>query len=159
MRSSSHPCHRSGESDHSETVNTQCNRGDCQKILYVVGIGPGSLDHLTRRAVEVLQTVDAVAGYTTYIDLIRPLIEDKHIISTPMTKEVERVQAAIDTVQNGHSCAIVSSGDPGIYAMAGLAFEICKENRLRCYSRRTPKSWRHGIGSHGSARTKPSCTC
>jgi precorrin-3B C17-methyltransferase len=75
--------------------------------------------------------VDTVAGYTTYIDLIQPLIQDKHIISTPMMKEVERVQAAIDTARNGRSCALVSSGDPGIYAMAGLVFELCRQQDIR----------------------------
>ena len=67
-----------------------------------------------------------VAGYSTYIDLIRPLIEGKEIISTGMTKEVARVEGAIEQARAGKSCAIVSSGDPGIYAMAGLVFETCK---------------------------------
>lgn len=74
--------------------------------------------------------MDTVAGYTTYIDLIQPLIQDKHIISTPMMKEVERVQAAIDTALSGRSCALVSSGDPGIYAMAGLVFELCRQKDI-----------------------------
>lgn len=47
-----------------------------------------------------------------------------------MTKEVDRVQAAIETALQGKPCAIVSSGDPGIYAMAGLVFEMCKVNRI-----------------------------
>jgi precorrin-3B C17-methyltransferase len=81
---------------------------------------------LTKRAVDVLGTVDVVAGYRTYIDLIRPLIEGKFIISTGMTQEVERVAAAIEQARSAKSCAIVSSGDPGIYAMAGLVFETCK---------------------------------
>jgi len=98
--------------------------------LYIVGIGPGSLAHLTHRATDVLTEVEAVAGYTTYIDLIRPLVEGKQIVSTPMTREVERVQAAVEIAQSGRSCALVSSGDPGIYAMAGLVFEICKKNRI-----------------------------
>jgi precorrin-3B C17-methyltransferase len=96
----------------------------------VIGIGPGSPEYLSKRAYDILKTVDAVAGYTTYIDLIRPLIKDKYIISTPMTGEIERVQEAIDIVLSGKSCAIVSSGDPGIYAMAGLAFEICKMKKI-----------------------------
>jgi precorrin-3B C17-methyltransferase / cobalt-factor III methyltransferase len=79
-----------------------------------------------------------VAGYTTYIDLIRPLIEGKQIVSTPMTREVERVQAAVEIAQSGRSCAIVSSGDPGIYAMAGLVFEICKKNRIPIKPLSTP---------------------
>jgi precorrin-3B C17-methyltransferase len=70
--------------------------------------------------------VEVVAGYNTYIDLIRPLIDGKEIISTAMTKEVVRVEAAIQKAREGKSCAIVSSGDPGIYAMAGLVFETCQ---------------------------------
>jgi precorrin-3B C17-methyltransferase len=67
-----------------------------------------------------------VAGYSTYIELIRPMIEGKIIISTGMTQEVKRVEAAIEHALNARSCAIISSGDPGIYAMAGLVFETCK---------------------------------
>lgn len=85
---------------------------------------------MSRRAIDVLAAVEAVAGYTTYIDLIRPLIHDKQIISTAMTKEVDRVAAAIDIALSGRSCAIVSSGDPGIYAMAGLTFEMCREKNI-----------------------------
>lgn len=48
-----------------------------------------------------------------------------------MKKEKERVLTAIKTVLNGNSCALVSSGDPGIYAMAGLVYEICKENDIK----------------------------
>ena len=70
--------------------------------------------------------MDVVAGYSTYIELIRPMIEDKTIISTGMTQEVKRVEAAIEQALNANSCAIISSGDPGIYAMAGLVFETCK---------------------------------
>jgi precorrin-3B C17-methyltransferase len=79
----------------------------------------------------VLRNADTVAGYTTYIDLIRPLIPDTPVISTGMTQEVKRVDAAIEAALEGRSCAIVSSGDPGIYAMAGLVFEICKAKQIR----------------------------
>ena len=48
-----------------------------------------------------------------------------------MTKEIKRVEKAIDVALSGRSCAIVSSGDPGIYAMAGLAFEICKKKNIK----------------------------
>ena len=74
--------------------------------------------------------MDVVTGYSTYIELIRPMIEGKSIISTGMTQEVKRVEAAIEQALNARSCAIVSSGDPGIYAMAGLAFETCKLKRI-----------------------------
>ncbi|RZB29599.1 MAG: precorrin-3B C17-methyltransferase [Desulfobacteraceae bacterium Eth-SRB1] len=85
---------------------------------------------MSKRAKDVLESVDTVAGYTTYIELIHPLIKDKNIISTAMTQEVKRVKAAIDVALTGRSCAIVSSGDPGIYAMAGLVFEICRKENI-----------------------------
>ncbi len=101
-----------------------------ENTLYIVGIGPGNTEHLSKRAADVLQSVHTIAGYTTYIDLIRPLIADKNVISTGMMKEVDRVEAAIDAALSGKSCAIVSSGDPGIYAMAGLAFELCQKRNI-----------------------------
>ena len=89
---------------------------------------------MSRRAHEVLSAVDTVAGYNTYIDLLGPLIVGKQIIRTAMTREVERVAAAIDAALQGKSCALVSSGDPGIYAMAGLAFEMCRERQIEVCS-------------------------
>ena len=85
---------------------------------------------MSGRAVDVLRSVSAVAGYTTYMDLIKPLVAGKKLVSTTMKKEVDRVKAAIDLAIKGESCAIVSSGDPGIYAMAGLAFEICQKQGI-----------------------------
>ena len=78
----------------------------------------------------MLKSVSTVAGYKTYIDLIGPLIEGKQIIRTGMTQEVQRVEAAIEAACKGNSCALISSGDPGIYAMAGLAFEICQAKKI-----------------------------
>ena len=78
----------------------------------------------------MLAASDTIVGYTTYIDLIRPLIEDKQVISTGMTREVDRVEAAIDAALQGSTTAVVSSGDAGIYAMAGLILEICQKRGL-----------------------------
>ena len=78
----------------------------------------------------MLKSVSTVAGYKTYIDLIYPLIEGKQIIRTGMTQEVQRVEAAIEAACKGNSCALISSGDPGIYAMAGLVFEICQAKNI-----------------------------
>ncbi len=85
---------------------------------------------MSSRALDVIEDVEVIAGYTTYVDLIRELIEGKKIITTAMKKEVDRIQAAIETALSGSRCAIVSSGDPGIYAMAGLVFEICKKKNI-----------------------------
>jgi len=74
--------------------------------------------------------VDTVVGYTTYIDLIRPLIADKRVVTTGMMKEVDRVDAALTAAMGGRPAAIVSSGDPGIYAMAGLVLEMCRDRNI-----------------------------
>jgi len=78
----------------------------------------------------VLAAADTIVGYTTYIDLIRPLIAGKQVISTGMTREVDRVEAAINAALQGSTTAVVSSGDAGIYAMAGLILEICQKRGL-----------------------------
>ncbi|MCP4689068.1 MAG: precorrin-3B C(17)-methyltransferase, partial [Desulfobacterales bacterium] len=126
MRSSGNTGGEKRGADHDQAQDAKRDRGHRPKKLYIVGIGPGDPDHLSKRALDILKSVDAVVGYTTYIDLIRPLVSDKKIVSTGMMKEVERVEAALDIALGGKTCAIVSSGDPGIYAMAGLAFEMCK---------------------------------
>jgi precorrin-3B C17-methyltransferase len=98
--------------------------------LYIVGIGPGGLDHLSHRAREALTAAETVVGYTTYIDLIRPLLAGKTVVSTGMTREVQRVEQAIDIALAGTDCAMVSSGDAGIYAMAGLVLEMCRSREI-----------------------------
>ncbi|WP_291466523.1 precorrin-3B C(17)-methyltransferase, partial [Desulfobacula sp.] len=96
-----------------------------------IGTGPGDISYMSRRAIEIIKQVDCIAGYTTYIDLISDLVKDKQIISTGMMREVERVEKAIETAMSGKSCALVSGGDPGIYAMAGLVFEICRQREIK----------------------------
>ncbi|MBT3175530.1 MAG: precorrin-3B C(17)-methyltransferase [Desulfobacula sp.] len=110
-------------------------------MLYVIGTGPGDSSYMSQRAIEIIKKVDCVAGYTTYIDLIADLIQDKEIISTGMMKEVERVEKAIEQALSGKSCALVSGGDPGIYAMAGLVFEICKQRNIKLMRVQDKKSF------------------
>ncbi len=99
--------------------------------LYIVGTGPGNASHMSGRAKEVIASADYIAGYTTYIDLIKELVIDKNIISTGMMKEIDRVEQAIDKALSGASCALISGGDPGIYAMAGLVFELCEKRGIK----------------------------
>lgn len=94
--------------------------------LYVIGIGPGVEDQMTLRAVRALEQCDCVAGYSLYLNLIRSLIQGKEQIQTGMTREVDRCTAARDMALAGHAVAVISSGDAGIYGMAGLMFELCQ---------------------------------
>ena len=92
--------------------------------LYVVGIGPGTADDMTLRALHILEKVDVIAGDGTYVELVKPLFPDKQYLETPMRREVERCRLAIDTALSGKSVAMISSGDAGVYGMAGLICEL-----------------------------------
>jgi len=100
------------------------NSGNSAGKLYVVGIGPGGPEDRTRQAEKAITESNVVAGYKMYLDLIKDLTEGKEIISSGMTREVERCRAALESAAQGNVVALVSSGDAGIYGMAGLALEL-----------------------------------
>ena len=96
--------------------------------LYIVGVGPGHHDHMTFRAKRVIEERDTIVGYETYVNLVEDLIDGKDIHRYAMTQEVERAHQCIDLAKEGKIVSLVSSGDPGIYGMAGLIFEILAES-------------------------------
>jgi len=115
--------------------------------LYIVGTGPGSIEHITPYARKAIRNSDVIVGYGTYLELIKELIKDKEILSTGMTQETERCKKAVELALNGKTVSVISGGDPGIYAMAGLVFEILKSQESGAGSRepgekdlRTPNS-------------------
>ena len=95
--------------------------------LYIVGVGPGHHDHMTFRAKEVISESDTIVGYETYVNLVQDLIEGKTVHRYAMTQEVERAHQCIDLAKSGKIVSLVSSGDPGIYGMAGLIYETLAE--------------------------------
>ena len=95
--------------------------------LYVVGLGPGGADDMTVRAHKTLRSCDLIVGYTVYIDLLKDEFPDIEMRTTPMRKEVERCQMALDEAATGKNVAMVCSGDAGIYGMAGLIYELSPE--------------------------------
>jgi precorrin-3B C17-methyltransferase len=99
---------------------------EARGILYVVGIGPGAGDHATPAALAAIGDAEVIVGYTTYIKLVRSLIGGKEVIRTGMTEEIDRARAAVDRARRGAKVALVSSGDAGIYGMAGLVFEVLR---------------------------------
>jgi len=92
--------------------------------LFAVGLGPGSSSYLTPMAMVAMSHSDAVVGYDAYIALIANMIEGKEIVSTGMGRERERCEKAIALAKEGKTVSIVSSGDAGIYGMAGLVLEL-----------------------------------
>ena len=95
--------------------------------LTVVGIGPGGPEHMTAKAREALAAADVIAGYGVYADLVKPLYPEKEYLITPMRKEADRCRMAIDAAMGGKTVAMISSGDAGVYGMAGLVLELSRE--------------------------------
>ncbi len=95
--------------------------------LHVVGFGPGGKEHMTFKAAEAIQNADVVTGYTTYVNLMKPIFPDKVYKATGMMKEVERCRMAIEDAMTGMDVAMISSGDSGIYGMAGIIYELADD--------------------------------
>ena len=92
----------------------------------MVGIGPGNLENMSIRAVEVIKSSDCIIGYKTYINLIKDLVEGKEVINSGMRAEIDRASLAIEKAEAGKVVSVISSGDPGVYGMAGLVLEVAK---------------------------------
>ncbi len=96
--------------------------------IYVVGIGPGSLDHMTPYAKAAIEKSDVVVGYTVYVELVREMTRGKEVLSTPMKKEVDRCKIALDAALENKTVAFVCSGDAGVYGMAGIMIQVAKDH-------------------------------
>ena len=103
-----------------QTSNTNTSSGK----ISLVGIGPGSLQHMTERARAAIAEADTVIGYVTYIKLVADLLEGKEVIRKSMTEELDRAIEALERAREGKKVALISSGDAGIYGMAGPTFEV-----------------------------------
>ena len=110
-------------------------RNDPKGHLFVVGIGPGNPEGMTGQAAAALENSDTIIGYSVYNDLVKPYYPDKRYLTTPMTGEEARCKMAIEEVKAGHTVALICSGDPGVYGMAGLVLELAgneKEDDRSC---------------------------
>ena len=92
--------------------------------IMLVGLGPGSHDYLTARARAAIAEADTVIGYATYIRLVADLLDGKEVIKKAMTEELDRAIEALERARQGKKVALISSGDAGVYGMAGPTFEV-----------------------------------
>ena len=92
--------------------------------ITVIGIGPGSLMDMTPRARKAIEDAQVVAGYHTYIKLVESLLDGKEVIGTGMMQEIDRCRMAVEKAAAGQETVVVSSGDAGVYGMAGLVLEL-----------------------------------
>ena len=85
---------------------------------------------MTPAAGQALAAAEVIVGYQIYLDLIPEFLAGKEVIASQMMKEVDRCRKALDLTAEGRIVALVSGGDPGIYAMAGLVFEMAREQNV-----------------------------
>ncbi len=97
------------------------------KRLYVIGMGPGSMEQMTPQAKKALEESQVLCGYTTYMELAKGWTEGKEVLTTPMTKELERCRMALEQAEQGKTTAMICSGDAGVYGMAGPILQLAEE--------------------------------
>ena len=96
-------------------------------MIYVIGIGPGGIDQMTPRALEAMKSCSLIAGYEKYVDLVKDYFPDKSFYSSGMKSERERCEYVLDFAQKfKKDAALISSGDAGVYGMAGLMLEAAQ---------------------------------
>lgn len=97
------------------------------KQLHVIGMGPGGADQLTPQARRALESSQVLCGYTTYLELAKEFQAGREVLSTPMTRELERCRLALERADAGKTTALICSGDAGVYGMAGPVLQLWEE--------------------------------
>lgn len=92
--------------------------------ITLVGLGPGNVEHMSGRARAAIAEADTIIGYVTYIRLVADLVEGKEVVKKSMTEELDRAIEALERARQGKKVALISSGDAGVYGMAGPTFEV-----------------------------------
>lgn len=87
---------------------------------------------MTFDAAAAMKDSDVIIGYKTYLDLIPEFLEGKEVVSSQMMKEVDRSREALKLAEEGKTVSLVSGGDPGIYAMAGLVLQLAQKTECKC---------------------------
>jgi len=92
--------------------------------IYVIGIGPGNKENMTFRAYNSMKKSDVIIGHKTYVSLVEKMFENKIFIKSFMKKEIERCEETLRLAREGQIVSLISSGDAGVYGMAGIMLEI-----------------------------------
>ena len=95
--------------------------------LFIIGTGPGKQDWLTPEAKDLIDISTDLIGYKLYLDLLGKATSGKTLHKYSLGEEKDRVIKALNTASEGKTVGLISSGDPGIYAMASLVFDCLKE--------------------------------
>lgn len=98
--------------------------------IYIIGAGPGDPKNRTLRMLEAMKESDVVVAYTTYAELVKDLLDGKEVITARMKEELLRAKVAIKKALEGHTVAVISSGDPQVYGMASPTLEMMCANNI-----------------------------
>lgn len=107
--------------------NVSFEKGKEKGRLSIVGIGPGDQAHLTLAARTKLIEADEIYGYHYYLELVKPYVSKQRLFPTDNRQEIARAETALHSALNGHRVVIVSSGDPGVFAMAAAVLEVLEQ--------------------------------
>jgi len=102
--------------------------GQAQGRLAIVGTGPGSPQWMSPQVKELLKSATDWVGYSTYLNLVEPLRQVQQRHESDNRVELDRARQALNLAAEGRSVALISSGDPGIYAMATAVFEVIEQD-------------------------------
>ncbi|AJY28533.1 precorrin-3B C17-methyltransferase [Burkholderia thailandensis 34] len=91
--------------------------------LTVLGLGPGRADLMTPAARAALADATDIVGYATYVNMAGPLRADQQLHLSDNREELQRARHAFELAAQGRRVAVVSSGDPGVFAMAAAVLE------------------------------------
>ncbi len=103
--------------------------GRARGRLTVLGLGPGDAAWLTPAARDALAQATDILGYTTYVTMAGPFRADQRVHGTDNREEMQRARHAFELAAEGRRVAVVSSGDPGVFAMAAAVLEALDEAR------------------------------
>jgi cobalt-precorrin 5A hydrolase / precorrin-3B C17-methyltransferase len=98
--------------------------GQAQGKLTVIGTGPGSAEWMSPQVRQTILAATDLVGYHTYLDLVKDLSAGKECHGSDNRVELDRSRLALDLAASGKNVVVVSSGDPGIYAMAAAVLEV-----------------------------------
>ncbi|WP_274605659.1 precorrin-3B C(17)-methyltransferase [Allochromatium vinosum] len=97
--------------------------------LAVIGLGPGSAELMAPAVREELNRAQDIVGYTTYVELAGPFRPDQRLLDSDNRQELERARLAFELAAQGRHVVVVSSGDPGVFAMAAAVFEALEQSQ------------------------------
>ncbi|MDT4810752.1 Siroheme synthase [compost metagenome] len=97
--------------------------------LSVIGLGPGATEFMVPAARQALDEAQDLLGYETYIRMAGPLRPGQVAHCTDNREELQRARHAFELAASGRRVAVVSSGDPGVFAMAAAVLEALDESR------------------------------